>query len=221
MNFTVIDVPQRSPEWFAARLGRLTGSVAKDMLAEIKSGEAAARRDLRTRLVVERLTGRRDEDTFTNAAMEWGTLHEDDAFAAYEATTGNIARRTGFCQHDSLMAGASLDGHVGAFDVLVSLKCPKSATHLGYLRSPGAMPSNYVPQMLHELWITGAKEYHFLSFDPRFDGRLQTFFVSVPRDEAAVAAYEKKALAFLGEVENELLSLRTLNQLSGQLAASL
>lgn len=220
MNFTVIDVPQRSPEWFAARLGRLTGSVAKDMLAEIKTGEAAARRDLRTRLVVERLTGRRDEDTFTNAAMEWGTLHEDDAFAAYEATTGNIAIRTGFCQHDSIMAGASLDGHVGQFDVLVSLKCPKSATHLGYLRG-GVMPSSYVPQMLHELWITGAKEYHFLSFDPRFDGKLQTFFVSVKRDEAAIAAYEKKALAFLAEVDAELLSLLTLDNPARQLAASL
>lgn len=220
MSFTVVDVPQRSAEWFQARLGRLTGSVAKDMLAEIKSGEAAARRDLRTRLMVERLTQRPAEDDFINAAMQWGLDHEDDAFAAYEATTGNIARRTGFCQHDTLMAGCSLDGHVGEFDVLVSLKCPKSATHFSYLRSPGVMPAVHVPQMLHELWMTGAKEYHFLSFDPRFDGTLQTFFVSVPRDEAAIATYERKALAFLGEVENELLTVRTLANLSGQLAAS-
>jgi len=54
MAFTVIDAPQRSAEWFAARAGRLTGSVAADMLATIKSGEAAARRDLRTRLVGHR-----------------------------------------------------------------------------------------------------------------------------------------------------------------------
>jgi predicted phage-related endonuclease len=209
VSFTVIDVPQRSDAWFAARLGRLTGSVAKDMLAEIKSGEAAARRDLRVRLAVERLTGRRDEDGFTNAAMQWGTDHEDDAFAAYEAVTGNMARRTGFCQHDTLMAGASLDGHLGDFQTLVSLKCPKSATHYGYLKA-GTMPTTYLPQMTHELWITGAKEYHFLSYDPRFDGKLQTFFVTVQRDESAIAAYEAKALAFLREIDAELDSLRSL-----------
>jgi hypothetical protein len=180
VSFTVIDVPQRSDAWFAARLGRLTGSVAKDMLAEIKSGEAAARRDL-----------------------------EDDAFAAYEAVTGNMARRTGFCQHDTLMAGASLDGHLGDFQTLVSLKCPKSATHYGYLKA-GTMPTTYLPQMTHELWITGAKEYHFLSYDPRFDGKLQTFFVTVQRDESAIAAYEAKALAFLREIDAELDSLRSL-----------
>jgi hypothetical protein len=108
------------------------------------------------------------------------------------------------------MAGASLDGHLGAFETLVSLKCPKSATHLGYLRNGGGIPKNYEPQMLHELWITGAKEYHFLSYDPRFDGKLQTFFVAVKRDDAAIAAYEAKALAFLREIDAELDSLRSL-----------
>ena len=42
--FTIIDAEQRSELWFTARLGRLTGSRAADMLATIKSGEAAARR---------------------------------------------------------------------------------------------------------------------------------------------------------------------------------
>jgi hypothetical protein len=95
-NFTVCSAEQRSPAWFAARAGRLTGSRAGDMLATIKSGEAAARRDLRTQLVVERLTGQPQEDTFINAAMQWGIDHEADAFAAYEAQSGNMVRRTGF-----------------------------------------------------------------------------------------------------------------------------
>ena len=56
-NFTIVEAEQRTPAWFAARAGRLTASRAKDMLAAIKTGEAAARRDLRIQLVVERLTG--------------------------------------------------------------------------------------------------------------------------------------------------------------------
>jgi len=63
MSFTIIDAPQRSPEWYAARCGRLTGSAAGDMLARLKgNGEAAARRDLRMRLVLEILTGLPQED---------------------------------------------------------------------------------------------------------------------------------------------------------------
>jgi len=39
--FTVIDAPQRSDEWFQARVGRLTGSVADVLYREgRKKGEA-------------------------------------------------------------------------------------------------------------------------------------------------------------------------------------
>src|SRR6476620_6796433 len=105
------------------------------MLATIKTGEAAARRDLRTQLVVERLTGQPQEDSFLNAAMQWGIDHEADAFAAYEAHSGNLVRRTGFLMHTSLMVGCSLDGDVEDFAGIVEIKCPKSATHYGYIKT--------------------------------------------------------------------------------------
>ena len=207
MSFTIVEAEQRSDAWFQARAGRLTGSVASDMLAEIKSGESAGRRNLRTRLVVERLVGAPQEDSFISAPMQWGIDHEPDAFAAYEAVTGNLARSTGFLSHDTLMAGCSLDGHVGDFDILVSLKCPTPTTHLGYLKA-GTFPAAYVPQMLHELYITGAQEYHFLSFDPRWPEDLRVFFTTVKRDEAAIAAYAVKALTFLAEVDAEVEAVR-------------
>lgn len=208
---TVIDVAQRTPEWFAARLGRLTGSCAKDAIATIKTGEAATRRDLRTRLVLERLTGKPQEDGYINAAMQWGIDREAEAFAAYEAITGEIVTRTGFCQHDFLKAGCSLDGHIGDFHTLVSLKCPKSATHLGYLKGgDDSVPAEHVPQMLHELWITGAKVYDFLSYDPRFPLELQVFYVRAMRDDAAVKAYADKAMTFLDEVTQEEQTVRAL-----------
>src|SRR4030095_14338170 len=50
---------QRTPEWYQARTGRVTGSRAADVIARLKNGgEAAARRDLRAQLTIERLTGR-------------------------------------------------------------------------------------------------------------------------------------------------------------------
>ena len=206
MSFAIIDCAQRSPEWFAARLGKLTGSCAGDMLATIKSGEAAARRDLRMRLVCERLTHQSQEDGYVNAAMQRGIDMEPAALAAYEVMTGQIAMSSGFLAHRTLPAGCSLDGHVGDFDGLVSLKCPKTSTHVAYLRD-GRMPLAYVPQMLHEMWITGAKYYDFLSFDDRLPEELQVFHVRTLRNADAIKEYEAKALAFLDDVEREYSAL--------------
>lgn len=210
--FTIVEAEQRSPEWFAARLGRLTGSRAADMLATIKSGEAAARRDLRVQLVVERLTQTLQEDVFVNAAMQRGIDVEPAAFAAYEARTGQLAERTGFLAHNTLAIGCSLDGHIGDFDGILEVKCPKSATHLSYLKG-GTAPSAYLPQITHNLWVTGAAWCDFLSFDDRFPPALQTFLVRVDRNDEAIEAYAKSALAFLAEVETEAEAMRTMSNL--------
>ena len=204
---TIIDVPQRSDEWFAARLGRVTGSRAKDVIATIKSGEAAARRDYRLELVVERLTNRRDDDGFVSKDMQRGTDLEPDAFAAYEAVTGNMVRRTGFVQSDELMAGCSLDGDVAGMVGIVEIKCPKSATHFGYIKS-GDIPSNHVPQMVHNLWITGASWCDFVSYDDRFPEGLQLVVLRYHRVEAVIADYAAKVREFLAEVDRDEATAR-------------
>ena len=202
----IITETQRDQAWAAARVGMLTGSSAADMLAVVKSGEAAARRDLRMRLCCERLTGQCQEDGFVNAAMQRGIDKEPDAFAAYEALTGNLAKPVGFVAHDVLSAGCSPDGQIDGWAGILELKAPKSATHLGYLRA-GKVPSTYLPQITHNLWITGAAWCDFLSFDDRFPPALQVFHVRVKRSELDLAAYELTARLFLSEVEREVAEL--------------
>lgn len=217
-NFTIVTHEQRSPEWFAARFGRLTGSVAGDMLAALKGGgEAYQRRDLRARLVCERLTGQPQEDGYVNAVMQRGIDKEPDAFDAYEAQSGNLVRRTGFLSHDALMVGCSLDGDVENFAGIVELKCPKSATHLSYLKTNG-VPPNHMPQILHNLWVTGAQWCDFVSFDDRFPDGLRLFIQRVPRVELDILAYEKVALKFLAEVDAEVAAMAAL-QARGVVAA--
>lgn len=208
-DFLVVDAEQRSPEWFAARLGRLTGSRAGDMLATVKSGEAAARRDLRVQLVCERLTNTLQEDVYINPAMQRGIDCEPLAFSAYEALTGRMAVRSGFLAHLTLPVGCSLDGHVGDFEGIVEMKCPKSATHLKYLRG-GKVPTDHLPQIMHNLWVSGAAWCDFLSFDDRFPAHLQTFLIRVHAEDVDLGAYEKAVLAFLVEVEAELSAVKGL-----------
>lgn len=215
-GFTVITADQRSPQWFQARLGRLTGSRAADMLATIKTGEAAARRDLRMQLVCERLTQTLQEDSFVNGAVQRGTDLEPAAFRAYEALTGELAERTGFLAHDSLPIGCSLDGHVGDFAGILEVKCPKSATHLRYLRH-GGVPADYLPQIMHNLWVSGAAWADFLSFDDRFPPPLQTFLVRVQRTALDLASYEAKARTFLAEVDREVAAIATMTDVGAVL----
>lgn len=202
----VFRCPQRSPEWFQARLGHLTGSVAKDMMATIKSGEAATRRNLRTRLVVERLTSAPQDDGFTSAAMQHGIDKEPDAFAAYMGLTGEMASLVGFVGHDELLAGCSPDGIVGDFEGVLELKCPMSATHLDYLRG-GTVPAFYRYQLIHNLWITGAQWADFVSFDDRFPESLQVVRYRLLASDIDLQAYELAVRMFLNEVDQEVNEL--------------
>jgi predicted phage-related endonuclease len=199
---TILTMPQRSPEWFAARLGRLTGSCADAMLATIKSGEAAGRRNLRVRLMLERVTGVSQEDQFVTKDMQRGIDEEDAAFRAYEAETGEVARRSGFLLHPTLMAGCSLDGEVDNYQGIIELKVPKSATHLEYLR--GDVPLGYLRQCQHNLWMSGAAWCDFVSYDPRFPEGLRLKITRITMDDKQRAAYELAVRLFLGEVDREV-----------------
>jgi predicted phage-related endonuclease len=207
--FTIIDAPQRSDEWFKARLGRLTGSRADDMLTTIKNGESAARRNLRMRLVCERLTQVSLDDPMPFRTVQRGIDAEPRAIAAYEAQAGRLVRRTGFLRHETLMAGCSLDGDVGRLTGIIEVKCGQSTTHLECLKTR-AVPKDYMAQVTHNLWISGAGWCDYVSFDDRFPASLALCVVRVARNVETITAYEQRALAFLEEVNKEEAGVRLL-----------
>lgn len=201
MSFVTLTAEQRTDAWRAARLGRVTGSCASDMLAKVKSGEAAGRKNLRIRLVLEQLTGQSQEDGYVSREMQRGIELEPAAILAYEVETGLLVRPVGFLAHPSLMAGCSPDGIVGSFAGLVEAKVPNSATHLEYLR--GTVPGNYLKQCQHNLWITGAPWCDFVSYDPRFPEPLRLKITRINLDEAQRLSYDLLVRMFLAEVERE------------------
>lgn len=209
MNYVIIDCEQRSDMWRAARIGKLTGSVAGDMMTKIKTGESAARRKLRIRLALERLTGKSQEPTFFNASMQHGVDTEPQAIAEYEARAGTILERVGFCQHVSLMAGCSLDSFISDGSGIVEIKCPDSSTHYEYLKSK-RIPTDYYWQCLHNVWITGAKFCDFVSFDPRFEERLQYLCIRFEPTAQELTAYDGEARRFLAEIEVDINDMRNM-----------
>ena len=220
MSFSVIDAEQRSPEWFEARVGRVTGSRAADFLAVRKDGKpTTGRRNYLTDLVIERLTNTVQENGYQNAHMERGIEREADALAQYEALTGQIVRHTGFLAHDTLPVGVSLDGDIGNFTGIAEAKCPIPAIHLEYLKSR-KVPKQYASQITHALWMTGAEWGDFLSYCPEFPPPLDVCLVRIERDQEAIDAYEKQLVGFLAEVEAEEQAVKTMALGIGAVLAS-
>lgn len=202
----VYNFDQGTPEWKACRAGKATASRMTDILAKIKSGEAAARRDYRIQLVAELLSGEPAGNGFISSEMQWGTENEPLARAAYEVSTGSFVEQIGFVDHPAILrAGASPDGLVGD-DGLLEIKCPKSATHIQYILD-GVVPAQYQPQMLWQMACCGSQWCDFVSFDPRLPAHVQLFKVRFPRDNQRIAELEDEVLKFNAEVDNVLAKL--------------
>jgi predicted phage-related endonuclease len=205
-----LECEQRSPEWFAARAGRVTGSKADRVMAKIKSGEAAARRDYRLQLAVERITGKpMQESTFVTNDMQRGIDLESVAREAFKTATGLEVRETGFVVRDDLLIGCSTDGDIGEFGAILEIKCPKSATHVQYLREK-RLPLDYLYQVTHNVFCTKAGGAWFMSYDDRLPTNLSTFITYVPRKDLPITEYVFELTKFLTEVDREHHELLTL-----------
>jgi len=197
---------QRSTEWFNARLGKVTASRVADVIAKTKTGYSTSRENYMAQLVCERMTGTQGE-SYSNAAMQWGTDQEPLARAAYEAIKDVLVDEVGFIVHPTInAAGASPDGLVGD-DGLIEIKCPNTATHIDTLLSD-KVPSKYNTQMQWQMACTGRKWCDFVSFDPRMPEGLQIFIQRVDFDEQYVKMLEAEITEFLGELETKIEKLK-------------
>lgn len=199
---------QRSAEWFAARVGKATASKIADIVAKTKTGWGASRANYAAQLVAERLTGE-PADSFSNAAMQWGTNMEPEAREAYSFRHDVDVVEVGFVDHPAIpMSGASPDGLVGT-DGLVEIKCPNTATHIATLLG-GTIPTKYETQMLWQMACTGRQWCDFASYDPRLPESMRLFVKRLHRDDEAIAELEADVAAFLAEVDATVASLRAL-----------
>lgn len=110
---------QRSPEWFAARKGRITGS----MVGAALGLDPNTSRDEAMRRMVRAYQGLPSEFV-GNIATSWGTTHEEEAREDFEYTHNTSVAPATFVVHPTLpWLGASPDGYVSSH-ALLEIKCP-------------------------------------------------------------------------------------------------
>lgn len=201
-----IDFPQGSPEWFAARLGHVTASRAKDVMAKGRGGEpSATRASYMGELIAETLTGRPVNAFKGNADTDRGQELEPEAKAAYELETGEIIKPVSLVLHPRIArAAASPDGLVGKGGLEV--KCPRPHIHLDYLLS-GFPPPAYVPQMAMQAACAELEFVEFVSYCPLMPPDLQLFIVRYLPTMAYLKELEDAVITFLAEMDAKLAKI--------------
>lgn len=200
-------IPQGTEAWREARRGRLTASRFQEAIATLKNGGWGASRDnYMAELIAERLTGVTAE-SYTSAAMQWGTDHEPQAKAAYAFRQDAPVKDVGFIQHPKIpLSGASCDSIVGRVGI-AEYKCPNTATHMDYLLGK-SIDLRYITQMHWQMACLPERKWcDFVSFDPRLPEKIRLFIRRVPRDDKIIARLEHEACIFLGELSSRIADL--------------
>ncbi len=191
----VVDIEQRSPEWYKVRLGCLTASSCEDIMAP------ARRKGFINKMIAEIVTGK-SEPFPTNEYMQWGIDTEEEARLYYEAKTGNKVKQVGFVFKDEAeKVGCSPDGLVDKGG-LIEIKCPMTKTHIGYLQD--GPPKNYYMQMQFQMYVTGRVWCDFMSYDPRVPDEIKAHIVRVDRDPETIFKIEASLKATIKEIDTFL-----------------
>jgi putative phage-type endonuclease len=181
---------QRSPEWFAARLGVPTASQFSKILTPRTMKPSASADGYLYSLLAEWATGFSQDETLT-AFMQRGTDLEDEAVALYELQHDVSTEEVGFILRDDRMVGCSPDRLVGD-DGLLEIKAPSAAVHIRHLLADD-LPDDHRCQVQGQLYISGRAWADVLSYCPGLPPAL----VRVQRDGAFIAALAREVDSFV------------------------
>nr|WRJ69750.1 YqaJ-like viral recombinase [Oceanusvirus sp.] len=138
-------IPQRTPEWYAARENMVTGSELYNAM------------EGRKQFFEGKLAGPESWNALKdNPAIKWGVLYEPVATAIYERRTGATVHEFGLIPHESIRGfGASPDG-ISELGIMLEIKCPYSR------QITGEVPRAYAAQIQAQLDTCGLRECDFL-----------------------------------------------------------
>lgn len=173
----LIDVDQRTDEWFQARKGRLTASNFGAWLTKNDKTSAKAKRAAAAAVLAE-LAGFPDPPVFENADIKRGLEWEAQAIQEFSRLTGLLVDPIGFAQSKHGLFGCSPDGLILSTGEGIEAKCPRASKLIQYHQA-GELPDEYRDQVHGSMAVTGAKAWWFIAY---YEG-LPMFKIRVERDE--------------------------------------
>lgn len=167
----IVDVEQGTLEWHMARLGVPTASRFARLVTP-KTRKPSAQADaLLAELLAEWLMNQ-PLDHETSEWAERGRELEDEARRWYEMERNVTVCRVGLCLTDDGLVGCSPDGLVEP-DGLLEIKCLSPQRHVLYLL--GEEPTDYLPQVHGQLYVTGRQWCDLLLYHPELPPIVRRF----------------------------------------------
>lgn len=195
----ILTMPQGSPEWLAARLGRVTMSELKALLVNGKGpgGLGTGAITYMHQLIGERVTGELAEPFQGNAHTKRGQELESVARSLYrDMTSAPKPKEVGLILNHNV--GYSPDSLIGRNGLLeIKTKLPKFQIEV--LLS-GEIPDEHVPQCQGGLWVSEREWIDFVSYWPG----MPLFVKRAYRDEALIRTIAERVEVFHEEMERRI-----------------
>lgn len=200
-------VEQRSPEWYALRIGIPTASVFATVMASgVDSGDSITRQKLLYQMAGEKLTGK-PADRFINADMQRGIDMEPAARAFYKRTRFADIEEIGFIRRtihnpfgEPLIVGCSPDALIGKRKLLqIKTMKPELLIPLS-LKGANGFPAEHRAQCQGELFVSDRDETDLMFFfegmpvAPTYTIERDDLYIKRIKDACEVFAYDLRKL---------------------------
>ncbi|HSD16823.1 MAG TPA: YqaJ viral recombinase family protein [Thermomonas sp.] len=193
----IIDCEQKSPEWYAARLGVPTASEFGRIITDKKCEYAAGAATYINELLDETYRPDAPRGFTGNRHTARGNNLEPEARDLYGLEFDVVPRPVGFILNDDGSLGCSPDSLIAKVGGL-EVKAPDGPLHVQWLRA-GGLPLEHRAQVHGSLIVTGRDWWDFLSYCP---GYPRILIRVVPDD------YTEKLRAHLGRFLREYAEAR-------------
>lgn len=206
MGFDLSFEDQQSDRWHTAKLGVISASRAKDVIAagRTKGSVGEARNTYLLELIAEVATGQRKQ--ITAKALEWGNTHEDSCVGLVGFELGAEIETIPFIYADDAMRyGCSPDGLIGDRSGIEAKNPFNTAVYLDFVLN-GKIKPEYIEQVQFSMFVTGREEWIFANHDPRVKSYIM-HSVKIERDEAKMATYTDAVGQFVYDMDQQLAKL--------------
>lgn len=170
---------QNSPEWEKAKAGIPSASRFSEII-DTKGNYSKQVDTYINHLLAERMLGKMISG-YESYDVRMGKEYEPEARDQFKFLMGLDVVEIGLIWKDeSKNVLCSPDGLISNIEnptAGLEIKCPKASTHIYYLRTQ-KLPGAYFQQVQGAMYVTGLKEWYFMSYYPG----LQSLIIKVKRD---------------------------------------
>jgi len=210
-DITFHEVEQGSPEWYALRMGRITGSVAAELLVNGKGedGLGVGAWNLIYQLASEIVIGAPVMPQYDTYWTERGKALEEEAIRAYMDATFHEANRVGFISWGSY-AGCSPDFMVdekrGG-----EVKCLSPREHFRYAHTR-KIEKEYYAQVQWCLFVTGFQIWDYVHYCPGA-GQWELLIDEIRPDYEMHGIFSDRLALIAGKVEHIVAAATVTNEI--------